>query len=458
MSSVGDSNYKYVQTLIESFPSYKENLNKLAQSPQAAGSTEKVADLLRKFVYFSIPQTEETRGAHAFANEEFPEAWQWYVRKSCKNVEGGAYGENPNYIFGQESHEAVLKQLKIVREAPEKATLSETYAFFAKKRQETAEKTKTPRFELFGQMRESARDKGLDTTIIKSGLAHYDEKSRKIFLESIKNKSPLEEFPLDIKTVKNRKNYRVYLHEGNSYIGTYVNDKGEEELAFFFSCEKVLIDGKEIDRIINRIAYSKEGVIALFIDGDKDEEWGFFNKLMITPAGPLKEAEIFHCPDSNLPLFTPLVAALFKEILSCKPGDQRAKVLDRIAGLHWELANMMLTSRGNAAITEDTIVMLLLYHGFHLSPYKAGIIADMEALISSKEQFIRNYSSLRETSLIGSKVEQGFIYRLGGYENYQNVPAFPYDPDKHDGSTDYLTLRSAEVTALLMRGEDRLQR
>ncbi len=456
-SSIKPAGESYFQTLIGILPDYKQEIEGIVKKSETEQTAEKVNELLRDFVYLETPDNEQLSEARCVANEQYPNAWKWYVRKNCENVKREAYGKDPNLFFGQECHQAVLEQLNHLKKSPETVSLSDTYAFFAQKRRETAEKTNTVDAHKFGTIR---NDDCFNYSEMTHGLAHYNEKSRKRLLESIQGKTPkhLAKTPLTTGgQIKDPEKYRVYFNDDdNSYIGTYINEKGEEELAFFFNVEKLPHPSGygQVPHIVNRIVYSEAGY-RIFKDDAAQYEFFYFMGLnqRASTAGT-----IYHCPARTVPKLFAQAEEIFKKILSYKKNTRSQEVLDLIAELQWLLANAMRSDRGNAAITENITILLLLYHGFYPSPYKEGIIGDMEALTRGKKEFIRHFSSFREIPYMISPAEKRIIHMLGSYRNYANLPTFPYDPSKHDGWTHYPQIPASDVSKPLMKATDRFNR
>src|ERR1700687_3796818 len=95
-SSIKPVGKSYFQTLIGILPDYKQEMEAIVKKSEAEQTGEKVDELLREFVDLWTPDNEQISEARCMANEQYPNAWEWYVRKNCENVKREAYGKDPN--------------------------------------------------------------------------------------------------------------------------------------------------------------------------------------------------------------------------------------------------------------------------------------------------------------------------------------------------------------------------
>lgn len=407
----------YIQRVLDTAPHLRKELKSELFELKDDEKIKKIFARFRESVYFETSKSHDIDVARSQANEEYPFAWEWYVRKKCKNVANRIYGadpkedKNPNEFFGTQCHQEVLRQLEKIRSAESKdnLSLSEIYEAFAAKRQEIANITHTLKSDIFGKRREE--EESVNPSPIADGIDHYHEIAKNKLFGAIKNATPSLNHRLDgIAHLEDGNRYRVFdladeEHEGqNFYVVTYLADSGEEELASAFVCERISEKGEVHYPIINRVIFSQAGHIAHLRNSDSSESLSidFFERLCEEKNC---HSIIYHCPSKNIPRFFLKTEALFSKILSHPPGTTNSETLNQIAELHWLLACIMPSNRGNAAISEMTIVTLLLYHRFYVTPYKKGMSGDMEALTSSKREFINRFSSLRRAPLIRPPVE-----------------------------------------------------
>ncbi|MEJ2045911.1 MAG: XopAH/AvrB family type III secretion system effector [Reinekea sp.] len=72
------------------------------------------------------------------------------------------------------------------------------------------------------------------------------------------------------------------------------------------------------------------------------------------------------------------------------------RTMKRLGDLHWWLANAMPDRRGSAAKSEFVIRSIAQAKGIDLPPMKYGLVADIEAMTTSRSTFIKNYSNMFE--------------------------------------------------------------
>lgn len=121
------------------------------------------------------------------------------------------------------------------------------------------------------------------------------------------------------------------------------------------------------------------------------------SKYSFTPS--TRKGTIGHTYPENLKKAKEQCEFLYKEIMRIKTdGDDAAiaKVWALIGELHWWMAQGTFWFRGSAACTEIIIGALIIHKFGNILPYKKGVYADRIALVSSCEEFVRDYRSLRE--------------------------------------------------------------
>jgi hypothetical protein len=89
---------------------------------------------------------------------------------------------------------------------------------------------------------------------------------------------------------------------------------------------------------------------------------------------------------------------LLEPLRLLRAGDvsQLEPIMKRLGDLHYLLAHAMFDPRGSAAKSELFIRSLAIAAGIELPPFKAGFVPDLEAFLSSRENFIANYSNVFE--------------------------------------------------------------
>jgi hypothetical protein len=87
-------------------------------------------------------------------------------------------------------------------------------------------------------------------------------------------------------------------------------------------------------------------------------------------------------------------------------------VMPLLGEIHYLLAHAMLDHRGSAAKSELMVRSLAASVGLELPPFKKGFVPDLEAFLSSSDDFAKNYSSAFEhvdfATLVMGKMERGF--------------------------------------------------
>ncbi len=451
----------YFNTILQSSGSHKENLELKLKELRSRKEDHAISSLFLDYVWFGTPDIDDIRNARRVACELSPNAWTWYCSKKDDGQKEKIYGENPNIYFGTECHNEVLKQLSALRKtSPDsRPSLIDIYSSFAAKRSEIAKVTKSLDAEKFGSFRKGS---GLFSTPIINSIQHYHNKSKEKFMEAIRGRDPIAVHPLGgVKYLENEERYQVYSLSDNAdepdhqYVVTYKSDNAGEELAYFLSTDTVEEEGNLLKPIMNRIIYSQHGSLLHLRNCPVDERIvGYFDKV----TSELKcDSVIYHGPSKNVPRFWKNAEAIFKQIVALPQNSQSKKSCDLIAELHWLLANIMATERGNAAIVDMLSTTLLLYCGFYVSPYKKNIMGDMEALISTKNEFINNFSNFRQVPFNFSIIEQKLILNFGNIF-FTDISEFSYDHTKHRGISEYLSIPKSDISKDVMKGIDKFGR
>lgn len=459
--TINNNVLNYFNAILQVSGSYKEKLELKLKELRSKEEDHAISSLFLDFVWFGTPDIDDIRNARHVACELSPNAWMWYCSKKDDGHKEKIYGENPDVYFGTECHNEVLKQLSALRKtSPDtRPSLNDIYSSFATKRSEIAKMTQSLDAEKFGSFRKGS---GLFSTPIVNAIQHYHDKSKQKFMDAIKGKDPLAVHPLGgVKFLENEERYQVYsLSEtadepDHQYVVTCKSGEASEELAYFLSTETVEEDGNLLKPILNRIIYSQYGSLVHLRNCSREEiAIGYFDTM--TNQGNCKSL-IFHGPSKNVPRFWKNAEAIFKQIVALPQNFQSKKSCDLIAELHWLLANIMATERGNAAIVDMLTTTLLLYFGFYVSPYKQGIMGDMEALTSTKNEFINNFSNFRQIPFNFSIIEQKLILNCGN-KFFTGISEFPYDHSKHCGISEYLSIPKSDIPNDVMKGIDKFGR
>ncbi len=115
---------------------------------------------------------------------------------------------------------------------------------------------------------------------------------------------------------------------------------------------------------------------------------------LATPAGmPVQIGDIIHTKTEKN--YIPLVREandLFHQAIT--PGLSPAERLRAMADLHWILAHAMPDRRGSAAKTELAVRAIGYAVGIELPPFAPGVVPDLEAFLSPREEFVSNYETL----------------------------------------------------------------
>jgi len=82
---------------------------------------------------------------------------------------------------------------------------------------------------------------------------------------------------------------------------------------------------------------------------------------------------------------------LYKRALD--PAATKPQALETIAELHWWMSHGMPDQRGSAAKTELSVRSIAQARGIDLPPLQHGIVLDLEAMTTSRADFVKNYAS-----------------------------------------------------------------
>ena len=76
------------------------------------------------------------------------------------------------------------------------------------------------------------------------------------------------------------------------------------------------------------------------------------------------------------------------------PSLARADTVSTLGELHWWLANAMPDERGSAAKAELTVRSIAQSRGIDLPPFASGVVTDLEAMTTPREEFVGSYPSM----------------------------------------------------------------
>lgn len=76
--------------------------------------------------------------------------------------------------------------------------------------------------------------------------------------------------------------------------------------------------------------------------------------------------------------------------------EKRAKIIEIVAEVQWYFHQMMPYKRGSAALGDAVARILMEAAGLKLSRWKVNVMPDIETFVTSKNDFIQNYSRLFE--------------------------------------------------------------
>ncbi|RQM37110.1 XopAH/AvrB family type III secretion system effector [Erwinia psidii] len=88
------------------------------------------------------------------------------------------------------------------------------------------------------------------------------------------------------------------------------------------------------------------------------------------------------------------VNGLYNKALDPHLSD--SKFIKNLANIHWWAANAMPDKRGSAAKAELCVRSIAQARGMDLPPLRHGVVADLEAMTTPREKFVKNYMSMFE--------------------------------------------------------------
>ena len=110
----------------------------------------------------------------------------------------------------------------------------------------------------------------------------------------------------------------------------------------------------------------------------------------------LPNASVFgvvgHTDADQLPPLKSRIEKLFRQVLAPNTTDPEQR-LDLLAEMHWLLAHAMPDHRGSAAKSELAIRALAMAMDMELPPFRHNIAPDLEAFVTTCEEFKLNYAS-----------------------------------------------------------------
>ena len=111
------------------------------------------------------------------------------------------------------------------------------------------------------------------------------------------------------------------------------------------------------------------------------------------PGLAVKVGDMIHTPVTRnfIPLLREADQLFHAAIDPGKTLDQRIQILGH---MHWILAHAMPDKRGSAAKTEMAVRAIAYAMGHELPPFAPGIVPDLEAFLTPREDFANNYVGL----------------------------------------------------------------
>jgi len=103
---------------------------------------------------------------------------------------------------------------------------------------------------------------------------------------------------------------------------------------------------------------------------------------------------ITHTDPQYLPAISEKLESLYSRAID--PSLSGSEALDQVARLHWWAASAAPDRRGSAAKSEFAARSVASAHGIELPPFKHGVVPDIEAMLSSEDEFAARYASLFE--------------------------------------------------------------
>lgn len=105
-----------------------------------------------------------------------------------------------------------------------------------------------------------------------------------------------------------------------------------------------------------------------------------------------------HTPTENIDTIVEHLETLFTHVTNGRNTPQEA--LKGLAEMHWWAAHAMPDERGSAAKAEFCIRSMANAMGMELPPFKRGIIPDLEAFMTPRADFVRNYASMFDGNVL----------------------------------------------------------
>ncbi len=298
----------------------------------------RAVELFRQVVFFHASKKPAGLALKRTVNENPPNAWEWYVRKDCKNVQRGCYGQGTdlNEHFGRTCHAAVLQQLQNLR-AGQKITLRELYAAFAKVRHGLAVESGTEEAHKFGRMRVPGES---NYSSLIHGLAPYVTKSQEFYLNAVKSLTPIDNpahfLMAAIEPLHNPEQYQIYELRMNPcespcFVIVHKNPGEEPTLTYVLTTFQ---NSKGTTKILSGISFSHTG-------------WQINGMCfgMLTLANDASAPFIQHCKVEVIDDYFERAEQLFTKLIEVSdfPKDS---ALHCIAELDAIFDNAMLSTRG----------------------------------------------------------------------------------------------------------------
>ncbi len=123
---------------------------------------------------------------------------------------------------------------------------------------------------------------------------------------------------------------------------------------------------------------------------------------IISPAEPVSVRTITH-GSMNLEVRNKnmlLIEEEFRKFQHNISSMTNEQALEALASMHWDLAQNTFYRRGSAAISEMLIHGIARAHGILIGGIKPGIMPDLEAIMTPKEEFVKNYKNFFESVVV----------------------------------------------------------
>jgi Avirulence protein len=129
--------------------------------------------------------------------------------------------------------------------------------------------------------------------------------------------------------------------------------------------------------------------------------------LQALPGELLEIGNIRHTRLRDMDHVTPDLEKLFKAAL--EPGLAPQEHLRAMGDLHWLLAHAMLDARGSAAKSEMLVRAVGYAVGIELPPFARGIVPDLEAFLTPREEFADHYGQLFTRPPLPEPLDDGLV-------------------------------------------------